>query len=374
MTSRERVRLAMAHRQTDRVPMDLWGSSCRLHTALYKKIVDTVGFQNYEERLRPGKTTEYVDYRLSDLVGADFRHIDIGKPDNFEPRIDASGIIYDEWGIGHRRLGSFDEAVVFPLEEIELDVLNKHNWPNPVNPGRIRGLREKAQYWFEKTQYAITATTAVSGLFFEMGQYLCGTENFLVAMYSNQKFVDALMDKLTELFIEWNCYYLDPIAEFLEWVEFTEDIGTQHSLLISPQMVKRFLREPHLQLFKVIRTRYPKLKIFYHSCGAVSDIIPEILSWGVDILNPLQPLATGMNLERIKREYGDQVVFHGGIDIQQAMCGSKSDVEREVETRIDQLGTNGGYILAPCNHLMIDVPVENFLHLYEYAQLYSKRR
>lgn len=109
-----------------------------------------------------------------------------------------------------------------------------------------------------------------------------------------------------------------------------------------------------------------------HSYGVIRDIIPEILDWGVDILNPLQPLAAGMDLDRIKREFGERVVFHGGIDIQRAMCGFREDVEREVEARIDQLG-GSGYILAPCNHLMIDVPVENFFRLYEHVRMYRAR-
>lgn len=371
MTSRERVRLAMAHKQPDRVPMDLWGSSCRLHTDLYEKVAQTAGFETYGERLRPGKSTEYVDYRVSDLIQADFRHIDIGRPDGFRSTTDANGIVFDEWGIGRRRVGNFDEVAVCPLADLDVDALKKHHWPSPKDPGRIRGLAEKAKDWHEHTQYAITATSAVSGLFFEMGQYLCGTEPFLVAMYTDEAFVDALMDKLTELYIEWHLYYLDPIAEYLEWVEFTEDIGIQQSLLISPAMVRRFLRKPHVQLFDAVHRRYKHLKIFFHSCGAVYDIIPEILGWGVDILDPLQPLAAGMDLARIKREFGGQVILHGGIDIQRAMCGTIADVEREVEARIDQLGADGGYILAPCNHLMIDVPVENVFRLYEHARIYS---
>ena len=100
-------------------------------------------------------------------------------------------------------------------------------------------------------------------------------------------------------------------------------------------------------------------------------LIPDLIETGVDILNPLQPLATGMDSALIKATYGDQLCFHGAIDLQKAMPGTIDDVRHEVETRIDALYNNGGYILAPCNHLQIDTPVENVRELFRYAKEYS---
>ena len=103
MTSRERVRMALSHQQPDRVPVDLWGSASRIHTEKYKEIAGEKGLDIREEdRLRPGKTTEYVDYRISDLVGSDFRHINIREPENFAVYYDEDGNEYDEWGIGRK--------------------------------------------------------------------------------------------------------------------------------------------------------------------------------------------------------------------------------------------------------------------------------
>ncbi len=372
MTHRERVALALNHKQPDRVPVDLWGSACRLHTDLYMRIADHLGYSEYMELVRPGSTTKYVDYRLSDKVDVDFRHINIGKPKDFKSYVDENGNTIDEWGIGRKLIGNYNAITYHPFKDKDIDAIKKHRWPVAEDEGRIAGLREMAKYWYENTDYAITATSAVSGIMFELAQYLRGAEDFLIDLYINKKFAFSLIDQLTDIIIDINLYYLEPIAEYIEWIEFTEDLGIQNNLLISKDMLKKYFDEPHKRLFSAIKKRFPKLKIFFHSCGAIKEIITDIIEWGVDILNPLQPLAQGMDLVEIKKEYGQDVVFHGGIDIQQAMPGSIQDVRKEVEERINVLAEGGGYILAPTNHLQIDVPVENFFELYNYAIKYSK--
>jgi uroporphyrinogen decarboxylase len=183
-----------------------------------------------------------------------------------------------------------------------------------------------------------------------------------------------LIDKLTETVLEINLYYLEAIGDYVEWIEFTEDIAMQRGLFISCDIFREYFDEPHKLLFSEIKRRHPGVKIFYHSCGAMYKMIPDILSWGVDILNPLQPTADGMDLAKIKSEFGKSVIFHGGVDIQRAMTGSVEDVQREVRERIDILGDGGGYILAPTNHILSDVPVENFFTLYQYAGMYSSNK
>lgn len=374
MTSRERVRAVLAGRQPDRVPMDLWGSASRIHEQPYRRMVQDLGLLGYGPLLRPGTTTPYVDYRISDALHCDFRHLHIGAPSNFRSWQDERGNLYDEWGIGRRLIKGYRSVSVHPLQEMTMEALRRHPWPDPADPGRVAGLREQARTWFDTTPYALTATSAVSGLFFEMGQYLCGAEAFLMGLYDEERFVHALMDRLLEVILEIHLRYLEPIAPYIEWIEFTEDLAMQKGLFCGPQAIKKYLAEPHRQLFGEIKRRYPSVKIFFHSCGAVTPIIEEILDWGVDVLNPLQPLAEGMDLSEIKRQYGSRVVFHGGIDIQQALTGPEDGVRLEARRRIDQLGAGGGYILAPTNHIMDDVPTANVVALYREAEVYSARK
>lgn len=373
MNSRMRVRRALRHQEADRVPLDLWGSACRIHTEQYHKIADHLGYAEYGTLLRPGSTTAYVDYRISDEIGADFRHINIGKPDGFKSYTDANGNSIDEWGIGRKLISGYNAITLYPLKDAGIESIKKHQWPVARDMGRVRGLKEQAKAFHERTDFAVTATSAVSGTIFEMAQYMRGTEDFFTDLYDEPKFAHSLIDKITETVLDINLFYLEQIADYIEWIEFTEDIAMQKSLFVSKALFREFFDAPHRTLFSEIKKRFPNVKVFYHSCGAVSEMIPDILDWGVDVLNPLQGTAEGMDLQKIKRQYGKDVVFHGGIDIQKTMIGTAEDVRREVRERIDVLADGGGYILAPTNHIQSDVPVENFFTLYNYAAEYSSR-
>lgn len=372
MTSRERVRMTLNHQEPDRIPVDLWGSASRIHTDIYKKIAQHCGLQIREsDLLRPGTTTEYVDFRLADMIGSDFRHVNILPADNFQKYEDEDGNTIDEWGIGRQLFQGFNAITYHPLADMEMETLLKHKWPDPKDPGRTRGLEAQVKDWYENTDYAITATSAVSGVVFENCQYLCGTENFMIAMYEDEEFVDALVDKLTEIVTEFHLNYLEKIGDYCEWIEFTEDFATQNGLFISPQLFRRYFKKGHTQMFQAIKKRHPNIKIWFHSCGSVKDLVPDLIDCGVDILNPMQPFARDMDSAQLKKEFGESVSFHGGVDIQYALPGSLKQLEDEVKMRIQAFGPGGGYIFSPTNHVQSDVPIENFFKMYEYAKKYG---
>lgn len=372
MTSRERVDAAINHRQPDRVPLDLWGSASRIHTGLYLDVIKYLGFAKPGERLRPGTTTEYVDYRLSDRFHVDLRHVNVRKPDYFTSHVDVEGNRFDEWGIGRRDMGGFLGVTKHPLKGFSVDDLDTYVWPRIRDEGRRRGMHEEAKNWFENTPFAISPTTPASGLYMEFGDYLRGMEDFLCDFHVEPEFSHKFIGRMTDIFIELYSFILEPIADYISWVEITEDYGMQHAPFISVEIFREFLKEPHVRLFNAIKKVAPKAKIFFHSCGAVRDLIPDFIDMGVDILNSLQPMAAGMNSFELKKEFGKDLVFHGGIDLQQAMRGSKQDVIDEVKRRIDAFAPGGGYIFAPANHLIGDVPVENVITLYDTAYEYGK--
>ena len=369
MTSRERVRMALNHQEPDRVPMDLWGSASRIHTQEYLKIAEAGGLEvPPSDRLRAGTTTEYVDYRLSDMVKSDFRHMHIHRPEEFMTyEVDDKGNTIDEWGIGRKMFNGFNAITINPLADMDMDVLKKYQWPDPFRPERTAGLQAIAKDFYENTDYAITATSAVSGVIFENCQYLCGTEDFMVAMYEDEEFVDALVDKLTEVVTNFHLNYLKDIGDYCEWIEFTEDFATQNGLFISPQLFRRFFKKGHTEMFQAIKRQHPNIKIWFHSCGALHQLIPDLIDCGVDIINPMQPFAKGMESDVLKREFGNSVCFHGGIDIQYALPGTLDRLEEEIQKRIEAFAPGGGYILSPTNHVVGDVPVENFFKMYEFA-------
>ena len=371
MTSRERVRAVLRREIPDRVPMDLWGTDSRLTTAFYKRVAQYLGYTELGERIRPGSTSEYEDYRIADLVGSDFRHINIRKPDYFKSYQDDSGNTIDEWGVGRKMIGQFSAITYHPLADATIGDLKNYAWPKMHDPGRVRDLAERAKDWNDNTDFAITATSATSGTIFEWCQYLRGTEQFLIDLYEEPEFAEELIRRVTDLLTELNVMYLEEVGPYIEWLEFSSDFGTQHAPFMSPAIFEEMFLEPHKRLFQACKATAPNIKIFLHCCGSVKALMPLFIEMGVDIQSALQPLAKDMDSEVLKKEFGDKLIFHGGVDIQQAMTGTLEDTERDVKKRLNAFAKDGGYFLSPSNHFQDDVPVENFFHMYEVGKSYG---
>jgi uroporphyrinogen decarboxylase len=145
-------------------------------------------------------------------------------------------------------------------------------------------------------------------------------------------------------------------------------------MLLSPQDWRKTFKPRLKRLYSYVKGKAPEAKIFFHSCGAIRPIIKDLIEVGVDILNPIQPLAEGMNPESLKEEFGEKICFHGGIDVQQVMSsiGAFKDVEREVKGKIKALAPGGGYILASSHNLQPDSSPEKIVAMYDYALKYGK--
>jgi uroporphyrinogen decarboxylase len=351
--------------------MDLWGCASRLHNKCYFGVLKELGLEGAGRLIRPGTLTEYEDYRISDALDVDFRHINIGKPKNFKSYTDDGGNVIDEWGIGHFQNDKYNAISVHPLADPDPAKLDAYAWPDPDDPGRVEGIGELARGYYENTPYAVTAATATSGLMFDFGQYLCGAEQFFVNLYEEELFSEKLIERLTELMIRIYINFLRPIAPYLEWVEFASDFGTQNAPFISVEMFRKYFKGPMARLFGAVKKEYPGMKVMLHSCGAMSCFIPDLIECGLDILNSLQPLARDMDSARLKREFGNDIVLHSGVDIQQAMQGTAEDVEREAVRVIGAMAKGGGYIFAPANHLQGDCPPENVVTLYRCGKKYG---
>jgi uroporphyrinogen decarboxylase len=372
MTHRERVECALSHREPDRVPIDLWGSACRITNPLYFRIVKQLGYSDHPEKIRPGKTAEYVDYRISDLVDADFRHTVVRSPRRSKARRGDDGTIYDEWGIGYRMIDEYAQIVYHPLAGAQESDVDAYEGPDIEDDGRLEGLAAEARDWRENTDYYITATAPCSGLALDYCCYLRGQEQFFIDMYTNASFAHRLLDKVSDILARLYVYYVTPIAPYIGWVEYESDYGTQQNAWIPREKYREFIRKPNAKVFDAVKKVAPHTKVFLHSCGAIRDLIPEMIDNGVDILNSLQPSASGMDSAALKKEFGSELVFHGGVDIQGAICGSKEEAIAEAAKRVSAFGPRGGYIFGPTNHFQPDTPVDNFFAIYETARVRGK--
>ena len=211
------------------------------------------------------------------------------------------------------------------------------------------------------TRYHIRAQ--VGGIF-ESAWALYGLDRFLVDLVENPEVPGAIMDCYTDLMIA-NVHNLMRHARGLIDMVYTyDDVAIQNGLLMSPRMWRQHILPRHLRLNAVIKSY--GLKIMYHSCGAIVPLVrPLINEMGIAVLNPLQPRAAGMDMAHLKREFGAEIAFHGGIDLQETMPhGTPAQVQAEVAERIRILGAGGGYICATAHYIQADVPLANILALY----------
>jgi len=181
-----------------------------------------------------------------------------------------------------------------------------------------------------------------------------------------------LIGKMADVIIQLYSYYLQDVESMIDCIEFSSDHGMQDRLLVSPDIYRKFFKEPYTRVFREIKKIAPKAKIFLHSCGSVRALIPDFIEMGVDILNSLQPKAVGMDSFELKKEFGDEIVFHGGLDLQGGITGTKEGTISEAKKRIDAFGPGGGFIFSPSNHFMEDVSLENFYALFETARTYGR--
>lgn len=187
-------------------------------------------------------------------------------------------------------------------------------------------------------------------------------DEVFVDFAANPEIAHALLEKIHALMYGFAKKGLESAKGKIEIIRVGSDLGTQKGLLLSPQMFRRFFFPRIRQMADLVHGHGAKL--YFHSCGAVAGLIPQLIEAGVDILDPVQPVA-GMEAETLKREFGKHLTFHGGIDTQHLMRkGTPAEVRKEVERVTRIFGEGGGYILCPSNNFMSGTPIENVLAFY----------
>ncbi len=366
MNSRERFYMAVEHEEPDRVPMDIW-----ITPAAYERVRDYLGITAVEDQewgiMAPLKVSEEFLQRLH----IDFRRVYMIPSDKFMPRTDPDGTTDTEFGFRGKWYGPYWEITYHPWAEFtEVEQVETYEWPDPEDPSRMRGVVEWARHLHEETDKAVVGMVGGPwGVFEICAHYMRGFEAFLLDMMERPRLAEAMMDKSMRLAIEMNRVFLDGVGEYLDIVQVGDDLGHQHGLIMSPKLFRSMVKPRLKKIYRDIKRRAPHIKLLYHTCGAVEPLISDLIDIGVDILNPVQPLAKGMDSFLLKERYGDRLTFHGGIDLQEAMSemGSVEDVKKEVDTRIRAFAPGGGYILAPAHNIQPDSTPEQIVTLYDYA-------
>jgi uroporphyrinogen decarboxylase len=253
-----------------------------------------------------------------------------------------------------------------------MEDIDDFDWPNPHDPGYSRGLRDKARYLYENTDYAIVAYLLYNVI--HLAQYLRGFEDWFMDFVENPELSARLHEKAADIGIQVAEHFLGAVGEYCQIVLFADDVAGQDGLMIRPESFKEIIRPQWKRMFDFLRNR-TDAKLCLHCCGNIYDILDDIVEIGVEVVNPVQVSHPAMDTRRLKQDYGDRLVFWGSIDTQRVLpFGSPEDVEKEVKKRIDDLAPGGGFILAPVHCITSDVSPENIRAMFDTAREYGRYR
>ena len=371
--------------EPDSVPIDVGGTTAtcinvegyeRLKVHMGITSPDPEGFQTISRISRTAVPTEEVLQKLD----VDCRGINLGAPDNPEDQdVDfPDGSFRDQWGIvwkrGEGKTGYFHD-VDSTLRHDDATLKDLENWriPDPNDPGRYRGIKEQARKLHEQNEYAIVVNLRVLTL--DLMRMIRGSVQVMYDMMLNRKFFDGMVNRMTdEYWLPLISNTLDEVGEFADVLTFADDLAFQDRLSMSVDVYRtNALKSAHRRQIEMMKSK-SNAKIWFHCCGACCDILPDLIDIGIDILNPVQVSAKGIDTACLKRDFGKDIVFWGAIDTHQVLpFGTPADVKNEVKRRIDDLGPGGGLVVAPVHHIQRDVPPENIVAMCEAAREYGNK-
>ncbi len=370
MDHRTRVLTAINHEEPDFVPTALWGSAYGVTDELYFKLLDLLelGTPVLPFRRNKGHTINYYDDRVLEALDVDVRHIDCGFTDLGGP---ARGGGKDAWGIRYDESGIYLTAAEHPLQDAVLDDLENYPYPTVWKYLRLDEFTERAKYLKEQTDYAVVGRAFDSYGPFERCCALRKTENFLTDLALDEEFAEGLIRRVTDTLCKLLEIYLTEAGSYLDIIELPGDDYAALRPIISPRMFDRFFAPSYKRMIEMIREAAPGCKILFHSDGNMEPFLSRLIDLGVDIFHCLEPLP-GVDMARIKEEYGSRLTFWGAIDIKEALQGDGLRVAEEVRLRMELLAAGGGYVMAPANHLQPDIPPENVVALFRFAREFGK--
>jgi uroporphyrinogen decarboxylase len=376
MTPRERVRAALRHEETDRVPIVLGPSNATgIKMGPYRELKRRLGIDAPDAYLYrwPELGTAEVDEATLVRLGTDVRGVLDVEPAAVLERNAARppGTDYiNSWGSGAVQIGP-DEwfPAVCPLAEATtVEELEDYPWPDMDDPTRVAHVADEAARLAAENRYAIMATPWL--LFpLERAFAMQGMDVFLANLIFYPEFAEALLWTIEERCKVLMGHFLDALGDNVDIIKIGDDLGTQDSTMMSPDMYRRILKPVHADYLRFIRER-TSAKVFFHTDGDVFTLIDDFVEIGVDILNPIQTSAGQMSdLEALKARWGDRLTFCGAIDTQRILPhGTPDEVRAEVRRVIDILGRGGGYLVSSVHTVMNDVPAENILAMVDAVQ------
>jgi uroporphyrinogen decarboxylase len=373
MTPREIVAASINHREPERVPIDLGSISVTtmnratltaLQHYLNGEIAGTADATVMLKRFQNVDPPEDLLQRYR----VDLRGIRPGKARKRKEEKAAESDYVDEWGIRYAPSGggAYYDIVECPLAKVEIDEIEDHLPIDPADPGYTEGIREKAKQLFSETDFALVGNMT-SAQIFERSWYLRGFERFLIDLSVNKQYAHKMLRILTDIQKERVKNFLTEVGEYIQIFKISDDLAGQTGPLVSPRMYREMILPYHKEYFSSIK-KHTDAKLALHCCGNVRPLLRDIIDAGVDMIHSVQQSCPAMEISGLKRDFGGDIVFWGGMDVQNFLpVASVEQVREEVKRLIDTLGQGGGYIFGPSHNIQADVPPQNIEAMYEAA-------
>lgn len=350
LTSRERVRLALDHCETDRIPIAMVCSG--INQPARRTLAEWL------QRERGLTVDEYVDSFL-DIMQV--------TPDYVGPPLRAGE---DEWGVVREAVsygsGSYDEIFEYPLAQAQtVGDLDAHRWPSTELFDYASFPEKLAAAQADREHCLMVA----NGNIFESSWYIRGFEQIFMDMALNPEMVYAIMGRVTDFYVDHFRAMLAAADGAVDLAFTADDIAGQNGPLMSPVMWEEFVKPHHVKLNKLIHEF--GVRVIYHTDGAVMSQVDGLIDMGIDVLQALQFSADSMDPFVLKERHGDRLSFEGGVCVQQTLpWGMPEDVRAETMRLIDALGPDGGYILGPSHAIQAGTPPENIVTMFDTAASY----
>lgn len=367
MNSRERVLAALNHEEPDRVPIDCGGSTTGIEAEAYNPLKKLLAYDGPTKRF--AREHVDIDEAILQRLHVDTRYVRAKPPSGFKKIIKDYSYV-DAWGVTWKKPPSsaYWDIVDTPIKEPTLEAIKNYNWPDPDDPSRYTGLKERCQDLYHNTEYAVVMDTIGFGIFGQAAHQLRGFENFLLDLAKNKDFAEALINRVADFHEAVWSNILDRAGKYIHVAMVLDDVCTQNGPMMSPETFRKIIKPSQKRVWQLIKEK-SNAALFYHSCGSVRKFIPDFIEMGVDILNPVQVSAVAMDPKELKSEFGKDLVFWGGgCDTQYVLpFGTPDDVEQEVKKRISELAPGGGFVFNPVHNIQPQVPPENILKMFDTA-------
>lgn len=354
MTSRERILTALAHQQPDRCPTFIWIADDTMELLL-----DYLKAGSAEEALEVLKIDRWRGVGVKLNRPADYgERVDRFVPDRYKNNPDY--YVHETGRVVRVHPGSdyLEDTVWYPLQEVDdLEQLKRYPFPQPGWIEVPEGLAQRIQQ-YKQADYYVNGTISQP---FKAAWLVRGMYNVLSDYLVRPELISRMYDKI---YAYYTAVASHLVKAGVDMIEIIGDLGMQTRLIMSPEVWRQFDKERLRKLISTLKQLNPEVKLYMHTDGNVSEIVPDLVEVGIDILNPIQPEC--MPPVEIKQKYGNELVLHGAVSLQRTLpFGTPRDVKSEVRYLIENCNVSGGFVVGPSNVLFKEIPSENIVAMYE---------